>query len=148
MTSLWRETRMLVTVTIIIGATAMIFPYRALTFRGMNHPKARSSAAYVLLSEEESEEALHAAKSAWQTEDAAQRRLRVRVPLGELPEEGELEALELESASAYSFSETKSVIYGKPAFRPSLAAERDSIELPKAPTAVKPAFSRDEMLQL
>lgn len=148
MTSCWRELRLLMTVAFVIVGLALMFPYGALSFRGKDYPAARSSAAYVVLSADESEAALHAAKSAWQTEDAAQRRLRVRMPLGELPEESELEVLTLDSSAAYSFSEVKSVVYGAPAFQPSLAAERDSRELQKAPMTMKPAFSRDDLLQL
>lgn len=148
MTSLWRESRMLLTVGLLVAVLALIFPYGALTFRGKDHPPARSSAAYVVLSDEEAEAALHAAKSAWQTEDAAQRRLRVRMPLGELPEEGDLEVLNLDSSAAYSLSEPKPVVYGIPAYRPSLAAERDRSELPKAPLLSAPKFSREDLLQL
>lgn len=143
------EIRSLTSVGILSLGIALAFPLSALRFEPNRKDLPHlGSAAFVTLSLEQEAAALKAAKSAWQSDSSAMERMRVRLPLGELPEEENASPLGADEVLFVGSGESSPVAYPLPAYAPSFAAPAPA-KLPAPPKSViTPAFSREEMLGL
>lgn len=143
MTRWWRDVRAVMTVAVLLAAILSAFPYSSLKFSARTVPTIRpASAAFVTLSDEAAETAFHAAKTAWQSETSAMQRMRVRLPLGELPEDDDT-PLELSFGDRSALDGAKPLAYPKPAYAPSSAAKPPAPFPPDAPPV---PFSKNELL--
>lgn len=144
-----RDVRSFLIVCITAGSIVAIFPYSALTFKGRNGASSLSaSAAYVELSPEEESAALSAARTAWQSDNVSARRLRVRLPLGELPEEPEGPFFGMNADGVRDRGEPMPVAYTHALYVPLPMTEDmpHSYEVEEAQKS--PAFSREDLLNL
>lgn len=149
MTPLKYEFRSLMSVGVLTAGIALAFPLSAIRFEAERKPISSSAvASFVNLTLEQEVAALKAAKSAWQSDASARERMRVRLPLGELPEEEQ--ALSL-GANEILFPDGRAaapLAYPLPAYAPSFAAPAPKRLPTEAPSTVVPAFSREELLRL
>lgn len=149
MTTLKYELRSLTTVGLLSAGIALAFPISAINFEVERKPiSSPAVAAFVNLTLEQEMVALKAAKSAWQSDASARERMRVRLPLGELPEEEQASPL---GANEILFPDGRSagpVAYPLPAYAPSFAAPAPARLPTEASSPVAPTFSREELLKL
>lgn len=149
MSGIWREFRSIAIVGVLTAGVALAFPLSALDFKAAKVASSReASAAFIDLTVEEELAALKAAKTAWQAETSALERMRVRLPLGELPEDEIGAPLELASESGAFRAELRPVAYPWPAAVTSQAAPAP-VRFRAEPEAVRePTFSRADLLDL
>lgn len=146
MIGFWRELRAVLLVGALTAGVVGAFPFSALDFEARHVPVSRdASAAFIVLTDEEESLALKVAKSAWQSEASATQRMRVRLPLGELPEEEPSSPLEFHS-DVFAVPEATPVAYPFPPGVPSQAAEVPRRLSPEPESVPAPAFSRDDLL--
>ena len=149
MTALWRELRSVLTVGAITGGVVLAFPLSALDFKARPVPsEAEATAAFVHLTAEEEEQVLKAAKTTWQEESSAMQRMRVRLPLGDLPEEEPTQALDLTRLTPSADAQLEPLPYRLPGYSPSAAAAVPTRLPPEPEARPVPAFSRGELLNL
>ena len=128
-----------------VAAVAAIFPRRAVGFAAADPRPAEPSAAFVVLTEDEEDEAVRAAKTAWLASGG--RRGGGGLPLGALPEmeSGPILGGEVLLPPA---KEPRPVEWGKSAWRPSAAAPAPQPIPSDARARPEPAFSRAELLSI
>ena len=149
MTALWRELRSVLAVGTLTAGVVAAFPISALDFKARSVPvDFEASAAFVRLTAEEEDSVLKAAKTTWQDESSAMQRMRVRLPLGDLPEEDMSRTPDPAAPVGLSSPSPEPIPYRLPAYRPSSAAQPASRLAPEPEVRPLPAFSRDELLQL
>lgn len=149
MTELWREFRTVSIVGVLTTGVAGAFPISALDFKADgSHSSCEASAAFIELTIEEEIAALKAAKSAWQSETSALERMRVRLPLGELPEEEIGAPLDLPDATRFALTASDPVDYPFPAAASSQAASSPARLLAEPEARLAPTFSREDLLDL
>ena len=129
------------------AAILAVFPYDAVRFRASDAPAGRgASAAFVVLSDKAEAEALVSAKTAWQSDAPAGRRMRRDLALGDLPEPPSAPLLEFDASSALGPA-FPPVSYGVPAWCPTGAAARPE-KIGREPARPRDAaFPRDELLR-
>ena len=137
-------------VFLTVAAVALVFPYDALFFRLRPVRPARPAfAALVTLSQAEESAAMKAAKSSWNAEADAVRRMRAELFVSELPKGRDEPALKI--ADRVPRQTPPPVSPGLLPFMPSRAApppakiEPDKADLKGEPA---PAFTREELLRL
>lgn len=127
-------------------AVAVSFPYGAVGFGAAPCPPKPACMAFVVLSAAEERAALRAAKTSWQVSASGERRMRVRLPLGDLPEE------KLGPSVAFGDMaprpELPVVRYDVSPWVPSCAAGAAAEMAPSAPVRKEPVFSREELLKV
>lgn len=148
MSGMSREFTSAILVFALMGVISLAFPFSAIKFRpSPQRTPSSASAAFVRLTDAERANALKAAKTAWQTDESEKQGVRLRLPLGELPE-AEQDTL-FHTCELLPERVTCDLITSRlPPWEPSqkagapvrLAAEEDG---PK-----QPAFSREELLKL
>lgn len=149
MTELWREFRTVSIVGVLTVGVIGAFPIPALDFRAAEVGASReASAAFIELTVEEELAALKAAKSAWQADASALERMRVRLPLGELPEEDVGSPLEFSSPTCAFLPAFEPVAYPLPTTALSQAAAAPTRLLAEPETHPAPTFSRADLLDL
>ena len=128
-----------------VAAVAAIFPRRAVGFAAADPRPAEPSAAFVVLTEDEEDEAVRAAKTAWLASGG--RRGRGGLPLGALPEmeSGPILGGEVLLPPA---KEPRPVEWGKSAWRPSADAPAPKPIPDDARAKPESAFSRAELLSI
>ena len=148
MKDLRRELKSAILVLGITVAIGFAFPFSAIGFHPQpSRPSPSASAAFVVLTAEERIAALKAAKTAWQSEAPEKLGPRLRLPLGELPEEEQdtlIRACELLPDPVAC----EPVASRLPPWEPSRQAARPARLQPEADLPPPPAFSRDELLDL
>ena len=129
-------------------ALCLAFPFEAIGFRATPAATAtRASFAFVTLSEEEEQAALQAAKTSWQFNVPAGQRMRMRLPLGGLPDEQVGLRLDVMS-EGLTQSPTAPLGYPAPPWEPSARA-KEPVKIQRAPSSdATPAFTREELLKL
>ena len=145
MTGLAAELMRAAPVLAAVAAVAAIFPRRAVGFVAGDPRPARPSAAFVVLTEDEEDEAVKAAKTAWLASGG--RRGRGGLPLGALPETEGGPILGAEALLPPA-REPQPVEWGKSAWRPSAAAPAPQPIPSDARAMPKSAFSRAELLSI
>lgn len=149
MTQLWREVRTVLIAGVMTAGIVGAFPISALDFKAEKVSASRpASAAFIELTIEEEIAALKAAKSAWQSEASALERMRVRLPLGELPEEEIGAPLEFSPATQAFLPALEPVAYPLPTAALSQAANAPVRLLAEPEGRQAPMFSREELLDL
>lgn len=150
MTVLWRELRSVLTVGALSAGVILSFPLAAFDFKARPvSAEPAASAAFVTLSTEEEELLLASAKATWQDESSAMQRMRVRLPLGELPEEDVTRSFDIGPLPTLSASAPDPIAYPLPAYRPTSAAGAPSrLAAEAAESGRQPAFSKDDLLKL
>lgn len=149
MTELWREFRTVSIVGVMTAGVIVAFPLSALDFKAKVAPSSvESSAAFIELTIDEEVLALKAAKSAWQSESSAMQRMRVRLPIGELPEEEVGVPLELSDANRFFLAEPTPLAYPLPTSVRSQAAASPMRLIAEPDDPPMPTFSRSELLNL
>ena len=130
----------------VVAVTA-IFPRRAVGFVASGPRPAEPSAAFVELTEDEEDEAVKAAKTAWLASGGRRGRGAGVLSLGALPEteSGPILGGELLLPPA---KEPRPVEWGKSAWRPSAAAPAPQPIPSDARARPEPAFSRAELLSI
>ena len=145
----WRELRTVSVVAALTAGVVAAFPLSALDFKARPVAASReASAAFVSLSADEETMALKAARSAWQSEASATQRMRVRLPLGELPEEEAVAPLDLSAEQSFVRVRLPQTDYPLPAAVPSMAAEPPQRLAPEPEVPAAPPFSRNDLLDL
>lgn len=150
MKSLKYEFRSLMTVGVLAGVIGLSFPMPVMSFSAHRERKSdEASLVFVHLTQEEESSVLLSAKSAWQSERGIMERMRIRLPLGELPEEQSGFVFESDS-QGYVLRENPidPVAYPLPAFVPSSAAERIPALESEVPSKPMPTFSHEELLNI
>lgn len=127
---------------------AIVFPYGAIGFRAADEkPAAPSLCAFVTLSEEETDAAIAAARSAIKTSSGSLARLRADLSLSSIPEESSLDVADISQRT--SFPKPGIVTFDDPLLPATCAAPPPATI---APSGDKPAkslpFPRLELLQL
>lgn len=141
--------RSVLTVGALTAGVALAFPISALDFKVRTVvADVEASAAFVHLTADEEDLVLRSAKTAWQDETSAMQRMRVRLPLGDLPEEDAARTLEMAIPVGLSPIPPDPIPYSFPAYLPSAAAQ-PATRLGSGQEA-QPAstFSRRELLEL
>ena len=129
-------------------AIVLAFPRSAINFRANGMPLATPApVAFVTLSEEESAAFLGSARTAWQADASTGQRMRMRLPLGELPDETVGPLLDVGLATRHR-DELEPVAYRPPPWRPSLAAPPPVRIGPVAEDKTPLPFPRDELLSI
>ena len=133
-----------------VAAVALVYPYDALSFKPRKDNGAESAfAAFVTLSPAEKAAAMKAAKSSWNADSGAVRRMRAELFVGELPTGRDDPALEIYDRVLRR--DPPVVEPGLSPFMPTRAApppktiSPDEGDLKDKPAA---AFSRDELLKM
>lgn len=149
MTAFARDLRSFLIVCVLTVTVVAAFPYSALTFKGRPAAGvAEASAAYVVLSSEEEEAALTAAKTSWQSDAVAARRSRVMLSLGELPEDAEGSFFEVNDVSIRNWDVPQPIDYARTVYMPTsvrqVATPRHSVDEHR----IVPTFSREDLLNL
>lgn len=143
-----REIKSAIIVLVLTGAIVLALPFSAIAFRPKPQRKMpSSSAAFVVLTAEERVAALKAAKTAWQSDESEKQGLRLRLPLGELPEEEQdtlIRACELLPERVAC----EPVASRLPPWEPSRKASAPVRFQSEADETPPPAFSREELLRL
>ncbi len=133
-----------------VCGVAVVFPFKVTSFEASAGEQAKETfASFVQLSAEDEAAAMKAAKSSWNAESGAVRRMRAELFSGELPEASEEPVLALGDCPVRA--SVRVVSPSLSPYLPSLAAPPpEAIEPDKAaPYAVGvPAFSRDELLRI
>ena len=130
------------------AAIVFAFPRSAIEFKANAAPPARpAQVAFVTLSEDESASILGSARTAWQADASTGRRMSIRLPLGELPEESEGPLIDVGLATRRA-EEPEPVAYRPPPWRPSFAAPPPARIAAGSEEKVSPPFSRDELLSI
>lgn len=129
-------------------AICAAFPFESIGFKAtVVASESKASAAFVTLSKDEEDAALQAAKTSWQFNVPAGQRMRMRLPLGGLPDEQDGLRLDVKTDVIKPRS-IAPIGYSAPAWEPSMRAEGPvGIQRGPSPEA-KPAFSREELLKL
>lgn len=141
------EIRSLTSVGLLSLGILLAFPLSALRFNASRDELPHlGSAAFVTLTYEQEAAALKAAKSAWQADSSAMERMRVSLPLGELPEEENASPLGANEVLFIHEREMSAVAYPLPAYAPSFAAPEPDKLPPEKIEAVEPTFTRKELL--
>ena len=124
----------------------LAFPPGAVGFRAAPHPPARTfSCSFVNLSQQEVQQAIAATRTSWAIDDSGAHRFKGRLHLGELPDEEPFDA----PAVPIRASEARRPGYRLTLLPPTLGAPPPvRIGGEKEKEAKKPAFSREQMLQL
>lgn len=149
MTAFARDLRSFLIVCVLTGTVAASFPYSALTFKGRpTTGKVESSAAYVVLTAEGESSALIAAKTSWQSDAVTARRLRVMLPLGELPEDAEGPFFEMNDVSAGELKDILPLEYTRTVYKPTSVRQDGKDRRTIEETRIAPTFSREDLLNL
>ena len=138
----------LLTVLAVPAAIALVFPYSAIGFKPRTSAvRGSPSAAFVVITPAEQEQAMRSAKSSWQGDAGGVRRLRVDLSVGVLPENET--SISADVGAEPSRSAATRVDYVPAAYPPSRAA-LPAGRLPKAETetAREPAFPKSELLKI
>lgn len=128
-------------------AIVSVFPFGAIGYR-VTEPSAdqdRPYTAIVTLSPEQEEAAMRSARSAWQFDARADRQHRVRLPLGELPDDSDGGLIEVRTPDPEGLPLPRSD-YQAPPWLPSCRAAAP-VKIARKPEPETPAFSRDELLK-
>lgn len=143
-----REVYSIIIVMTLAFAIMLSLPFPAFSFRPHRVSADRgASAEFVLLTEEERVEALKAAKTTWQYDSSESRGMRIRLPLGELPEE-EQRSLLGDGDMPCGTIPFKPVVSRLPAWQPSFKAPAPIRLGAEIEEAKKKPFSREELLKL
>lgn len=144
----WRsELLSLLLVLTVPAVVALVFPYPALRFQARKPlMKSIGFSAFVMLTAEEENEAIKAAKTSWRGEGGVSDQVRTELLLGELPAPDSSPVLTIESRNRPLFGRHSD--RRLPVYLPSQAAP-----LPKKLTddgveEAKPAFSRQDLLKI
>lgn len=139
------STSLVLALTVAVVAS---FPFASIRFRSVAvRPVSTASAAFVILTEDERVAALKAAKTAWQSDASEARGLRIRLPLGELPEEKQGALLGARELSCGTIA-AEPLPARLPPWAVSLRAAAP-VRLASEPEAKPaPAFSREELLKI
>ena len=133
-----------------IGGVAAVFPFEALTFRAAPaRPADRPFASFVALDAKDEAAAMKAAKSSWNAEAGAVRRMQAELFVRELPKGREVPELDVGDRLAQPGPAL--VAPGLSPYLPSMAAPPPAAIAPEgedAPGAAAPTFPRDELLRL
>lgn len=152
MTAWGRDIRAVSMVSVLTASIVLAFPKSALRFKANKvcaHQEA--SAAFVTLSADEEAAALSAAKTAWQSDAISSRRMRVRLQIGDLPEEPEGTFFGManeEGDKTLTCAEIGPVPYDRSAYNPIPMAEGKPKRKSSGAAVRKSAFSREELLNL
>lgn len=129
------------------AAIVATFPREAIDFKAGAAPAARPArVAFVTLSPDEEAALLGSARTAWQAGSSVGQRMRMRLPLGELPDEPEGPLLDMGIATRPE--EPEPVSYRLPPWMPSLAAPPPVRADGGGEEKPQPAFPREELLKL
>lgn len=144
------EIRSLASVGVVTLGIALAFPSAAFNFAASRKPMPHlGSAAFVTLTFEQEEAAMKAAKSAWRLDSSSMECMRVRLPLGELPEEETGSPLGAGEVLFIGEKRSSPVAYPLPAYAPSFAArEPDKLPSEERKISAPVVFSREELLGL
>ena len=130
-----------------IAAIAAIFPRKAVGFVAADQRPAEPFAAFVVLTEDEEDDAVKSAKTAWLASGGRRWRGAGALSLGALPEMESGPILGGESLLPPA-KEPRRVEWGKSAWRPSAAAPAPKPIPSDARAKQTPAFSREELLSI
>ena len=148
MKSLQQEILTSVSVLAFPAAIVLSFPSEAVSFRAKPvSPDCAASAAFVTLSPEQERAALAAAKTAWQSDAATRQRQRIRLPLGELPEDAPGPLLDI-GAGLRPVDVPEPFGYRPLGWEPSLRSASPARIPSERPSGPVPAFSREELLKM
>lgn len=143
----WRSE--LLSLALVLAMPVMVvvvFPYPALKFRARTPEAAPVGfAAYVTLTAVEEDEAIKAAKTSWRGEDEDSPS-RSELLLGELPAPDSSPVLTIESRNRPVFHRRSDAHF--PVYQPSQAAAFPEQLVDDGAEVVKPAFSRQELLEI
>ena len=127
-------------------AVAAVFPFEAVFFKASEAPRVReASAAFAELSPRAEAAALASAKTTWQSDAPAGRRMRMHLSLGDLPESRPKPLLDIDAGDAVAPA-FRAVEYGIPAWSPSSAAPGPRKIAGTGPAVQPQAFPREELL--
>lgn len=127
---------------------AFIFPYKAIGFHAApDRPAEQARCAFVTLSDEETDAAIAAARSAIKTSSGSLARLRADLSLSSIPEESSLTVAEISQRTP--FPPPSIVFFDDPLLPATRAAPPPEAIAPSdAKTGKSPAFTRLHLLQL
>ena len=138
----------LLTVLSVPVAIVLAFPFSAVSFTPRQlSGRCSPSAAFVVITPAEQEQAMRSAKSSWQGDAGGVRRLRADLSVGVLPENDK--SISADVGAEPSRSAATRVDYVPAAYPPSQGA-LPAGRLPKAETetAREPAFPKSELLKI
>jgi len=128
-------------------AICLSFPFESLKFKATNvSTECVPSAAFVILSSDEEKIALLAAKTTWQSDESTGQRMRIRLPLSEIPDESDASFLDVKTGPLMP-EPFHPLPYNPPAWMPSQKAS-DPVRVPHIENSNRGAFSREELLKL
>ena len=146
MTALAAELLRAAPVVAAVATVTALFPSRSVGFVAAERSEAVPSAAFVVLSEDQEDAAVKAAKTAWLASGVRRGRGTGGFALGELPETEGGPMLGSE-ALLPAAKEPPRVIWERSSWRPSAAAPAPQ-PIPPGERTKPPAFSREEMLSI